>query len=119
MGLPKRVEGNQLFKYSKVVGQTPVCHNLDFLQVNVSDYVPTITWPAKRTAETVGEQKLLFREGQSRTRPVGGAAATYGFVGPFLLGVGSVLVVVIAFFRFTKSKRSSNNASTSVVPAHM
>lgn len=118
MGLPKRTEGNQLAKYSKVVGQEAICQNLDFKRFNQSDTVPVIRWPTRRTAtEPNTNQKLLFREGQSRARPVHKDYHTYGFVVPFFLGVGSVLIVVIVFLKVSKKRTSSG--SSSVVPAHL
>jgi membrane-bound transcription factor site-1 protease len=120
MGLPKRSEGNQLAKFSKVVGQDVVCQNLDFQRFNQSDNVPVIRWPTRRTAtEPTTTQRLLFREGQSRARPTGGAYQPYGFVAPFFLGVGSVLIVVIVFLQVSKSKRSTSASSSNVVPAHL
>jgi len=119
MNLPKRSEGNQLQKYSKVLGQTPFCHNLDFQRFNQSEHVPSIQWPAKRVvADAAPLQKLLFREGQSRTRPPTGSHTQYGFVVPFFLGVGSVLIVIIVYMQVTKSKRASSSTSN-VVPAHL
>lgn len=124
MGLPKRAEGNQLFKYSKVIGggvTEPVCQNLNFRRYDPSDHVPLISWPTKRTAiEPSLQQKLLFREGQSRARPTHGArlaaSSSYGFVTPFILGVGSVVIIVIVFLRVSRRRLAP---SSPAVPAHL
>lgn len=120
MGLPKRAEGNLLFKFSKVINnleQSPVCKSLNFQQFKPMEAVPVITWPTRRTAiEAELQPKLLFREGQSRARPVNGRARAYSFVGPFILGAGSVLIIVIVFVRV--SRRRSVLAYPTV-PAHL
>lgn len=124
MGLPKRADGNQLFKYSKVVGSGvsgPVCQNLNFRRYDPNDHVPLISWPTKRTAiEPSLQQKLLFREGQSRARPTHAArlaaAGGYGFVTPFILGIGSVVIIVIVFLRVSRRRLAP---SSPAVPAHL
>jgi len=48
---PERIEGNQLFKYSKVLGHLePVCSQLAFQHVALSENnVATLKWPVRKT----------------------------------------------------------------------
>lgn len=119
---PERMEGNSLYKYSKVINKEAHCDELDFSRFNVlnngsrtsfTNRPPPILWPIhNRTKEM---QTGHFRENMAfRKNEPQFADYVAAYLVPYFLGCLAVLVFVILYIRFKNRIRREQSILFSV-----
>lgn len=103
--LPRRMEGHDLHKYSKVIGQSAVCPWIDFGKTNRTQEVVKLEWEDLSTSPRGTNGK--FREKlMSRTSSRYSQGAIWPYVAGFVL-VSALIAAVIRWRRETEHYRRS------------
>jgi len=106
--LPTKLEGNDLYKYSKVIGQRATCKRMDFKRYNQSnEEIVEIVWEELATPTTQRSNGML-RGGVSSRELNGNFLLQRGLFFPYLIGF-VLFLLVVGFLLKRKSDKSNGS----------